>query len=134
MFQLTVSSPSPLETPGRAFTFLEILPPIALLVVTSNFGPLANALNSYGLNCSRMPWSATVLWTLFSSLVPLCAFSFFCFLDFCGPTMPSSRRDAFSLFSCEGGILGGEVCLRDSKTNKKVEIQKIIFFYRGRCS
>jgi hypothetical protein len=76
----------------------------ACSVVTSNLGFLESALNSNGLNCSRMPFSATVLCTLFSLVTPFWALCFFCFLDCWGPIIPCSRREAFSLLSCEGGM------------------------------
>lgn len=73
-------------------------------VVTSNLGFLEDV-KSKGLNCSRIPFNVTFLPTFFSLLTPFCAFCFFCFFDCCGPVIPCSRKEAFNLLSCEGGIV-----------------------------
>lgn len=51
-----------------------------------------------------MCWSAACRCTRSEEVFPV-ACCFFCFFDFWGPVTPCSRRDAFSRFSCEGGIM-----------------------------
>lgn len=74
-----------------------------LMLVASNLGAFDH-LYSKGLNWSRIVLRASVRLTLLSLLEPFCAFCFFCFFDSCGLTIPCSRREAFSLFSCDGGM------------------------------